>query len=313
MKTYLSLLCALFVLPLFAEDKKPTDFIRVDEDAKALRLQTGVTRYQKGDVTVDLIGAVHIADAKYFTQLNKEFTPYESLLFEMVGGADKAAALKGGEADAADETGKGGEADGKAAVEAKDPMMQMLGNVYAVVSKLLKLQGQKEGIDYTAKNFVHADLSLEEFEKLQAEKGESLIGFALQNANQGKEGGAPAMDTNKLLMALIQGDANAVKRQIVGTLGQGDDQVVAFAGNSVIIGDRNVKCLQVLDEQIKGGKKKLGIFYGAAHFPDMEKRMLKDGYRKVSHRWLTAWDVPKAQEAPKKEAPQKAAPAAAGK
>ena len=36
--------------------------------------------------------------------------------------------------------------------------------------------------------------------------------------------------------------------------------------------DRDAKCLEVL-----AGKKKLGIFYGAAHFPDMEKRLLAGG------------------------------------
>ena len=34
----------------------------------------------------------------------------------------------------------------------------------------------------------------------------------------------------------------------------------------------------------------------------MEKRLLEKGYKKVSHEWLTAWDIPKPQP--------KAAPAA---
>jgi hypothetical protein len=83
-----------------------------------------------------------------------------------------------------------------------------------------------------------------------------------------------------------------VKREIVQTMGQADDQVAAFAGESVIISDRNAKCLKVLDRQIKAGDQKIGIFYGAAHLNDMEKRLLKAGYKKVSHRWLTAWDIP---------------------
>jgi hypothetical protein len=41
------------------------------------------------------------------------------------------------------------------------------------------------------------------------------------------------------------------------------------------------------------GKKKIGIFYGAAHYPDMEERMLKQGFKKTAHEWLTAWDVAK--------------------
>ena len=41
-------------------------FIRVDEDAKSIRLQAAVTRYEKDGVYVDLIGTVHMADAPYY-------------------------------------------------------------------------------------------------------------------------------------------------------------------------------------------------------------------------------------------------------
>lgn len=261
-----------------------TDFIRVDQDDQAARLQTGVTRYEKDGVVVDLLGAIHIADAAYFDKLNKEFTAYDALLFEMVGGENM-------------KEGKMGEAGEKE--KAKDPMLNMLGNVYGMVSGFLQLQGQKEGVDYSAKNFVHADLSLAEFEKLQEEKGESLIGFALQNASDkaGAAGGDSAqIDTAKMMKMLLSGDSNALKLSLVETLGEGDDQLSAFAGESVIIGDRNAKCLDILGREIKAGKKKLGIFYGAAHFPDMEQRMLKQGYKKTSHRWLTAWDIAKAKK-----------------
>jgi hypothetical protein len=69
----------------------------------------------------------------------------------------------------------------------------------------------------------------------------------------------------------------------------------------VIISDRNAKCLRVLKKQVKRGHKMLGIFYGAAHFPDMEKRLVEKGYQQISQEWMTAWDVPKPQKKPKKE------------
>jgi len=300
MKHTILLLLAACILPLNAQNKAPaankapenpdaTKFIRVHRGEKNVRLQTGITTYVKDGVTVDLIGAIHIADAKYYTQLNKEFTNYDALLFEMVGG-DK---MKDGKADDAKK-------------HAKDPMMQMLGNVYGIVAKFLALQGQKEGIDYTAKNFVHADLSLEEFEKLQAEKGESLLGFALQNAQNAGKAGVPQPDMQKLLTAVLSGNSNGIKLELVGTLGSANDQMAGMIGQSVIVGDRNAKCLKVLDNQIKAGKKKIGIFYGAAHFPAMEKELLKRGYKKTSHRWLTAWDIPKAEAQPKpKKTPAK--------
>ena len=278
MKSLCFLLITLIISPVAAEEVKATDFIRVERSAESVQLQTAITRYQKTGVTVDFIGAIHIADAKYFDRLNLEFQQYESVLFEMIGGEN----LNHGK---------------QAATLAKEkaPAMSMLGNVYAMVSQFLKLQSQKEGIDYTANNFVHADLTLREFEKLQAAKGESLMGFAMQSVEHAQKNGGeelPAMNSKKLMMALLSGNANMLKRELVSTLGQGDDQVAAFAGNTVIIGDRNAKCLKVLETQVAAGKKKVGIFYGAAHFPDMEKRLLKAGYQKTNQRWLTAWDIP---------------------
>jgi hypothetical protein len=81
----------------------------------------------------------------------------------------------------------------------------------------------------------------------------------------------------------------------------------APAGNSVIIGDRNAKCLRVLGEQVNGGKKELGIFYGAAHYPDMENRLLKEGYKKTGQEWIPAWDIPKPKAPPADEQPDKKA------
>jgi hypothetical protein len=50
--------------------------------------------------------------------------------------------------------------------------------------------------------------------------------------------------------------------------------------------------LAVLRKQIAAGKRHLGVFYGAGHLPDMEKRLEKDfGLKRQSTLWLTAWDM----------------------
>lgn len=282
MKALLTALTAVWlVLPASADEAKATDFIRVDEDSAAARLQTAVTRYEKGGRTVDLIGAVHIADAAYYKTLGEKFPGYDAVLFEMIGDG-KAQAAKAGEKD---------EVGG-------------LHQIYGMVAKFLNLKGQKESVDYTQKNFVHADISLEDFKKLQTEKGESVLGFAAK-ASEGQAANGP--DTTKLMQAMLSGNSNGMKLEIIHTLGGGDDQVAAFAGDSVIIGDRNAKCLEVMDKELKGGHKKLAIFYGAAHFPDMEKRLLEKGFKKTKHDWLTAWNVPKPQ--PKAAPVPPAAPA----
>ncbi|NNC90738.1 MAG: hypothetical protein HKN82_19950 [Akkermansiaceae bacterium] len=302
-----AVLLLLFVslTPVFGEDAAPAapdardvDFLRVDEDEEAARLQTSVTRYEKDGVTVELLGAVHIADKEYYDELNRRFAAFDALLFEMIGGENLV--------------------NGKAPVPAEDEepdlVMDMLGKMYDSMAKFLKLTGQKDGIDYAAKNFVHADLTVAEFVALQEERGESLLGFALAAGRQMEENpDAEVRQPNmaRLLTAFLAGNANALKMEIIHTLGQGDDQISALAGENVIIHDRNAKCLKVLDAEIAKGRKNLGIFYGAAHYPDMEERLLKQGWKRTGHEWLTAWDVPKPKRRPKalpgKQAPPKKA------
>ena len=63
-----------------------------------------------------------------------------------------------------------------AGFRAKNPLMVRLPQLAGV----LILTGQADAIDYHAKNFVHADLTNREFNRLQNERGESLLGFALK-------------------------------------------------------------------------------------------------------------------------------------
>ena len=285
---------ALLVSPLMAQNEpapapvdkaaaleKPeeevTDFIRIEENDQVARLQTSITRYEKGGVTVDLIGAVHIADKEYYEALNKSFGKYDVLLFEMVGGENI------NQEEAAD---PGEERGG-------DLQTNLLRGMVEGMSRFLKLSSQVQMIDYSAKNFVHADLTAKQFAKKQEAKGESLLSFALSAAQQAQNEGVEQPNPAKLFAALLSGDSNSLKLEMMKNLGNGDDQITALAGDNVIIGDRNAKCIKVLRKQVKKGSKVIGIFYGAAHNPDLEARLLKMGYSKGAQEWLTAWDVPK--------------------
>ena len=273
----LSSAVAFLVLTIAAQ---AGDFIRVDEDDSAARLQTAVTRYEKNGESVELIGAVHIADKAYYETLTTRFAGYDALLFEMIGGEKYAAHEK-----QADEPAK------------KEKDLSGLHQIYDTVARHLKLTGQVESIDYRAENFVHADLTLAEFGEMQAQRGESLLGFAMKAAKSDPD--APNQpDPVKLLKALLSGNSNLLKLEIVHTLGRGDDQIAAFAGESVIISDRNERCLEVMQRELAAGHSNLGIFYGAAHFPDMEKRLLDLGFKRTNQEWLTAWNIPKAVEKP---------------
>ena len=252
------------------------DFIRVKETADSAKLQTAVFGYEKDGVRVDLIGAIHLADKGYYEFLNKHFKNYEVLLFEMVGGEN----LGGGKKPAV------------AKEPEKEDNLAGLRVIYETMEKALGLSGQGALIDYFAGNFVHADLTMDEFEALQAERGESLLGFMIQ-AGMAAEKPSREPDSLNLMRGMLTGRTDLVKLELMHTMAEGDEQIDSLAGENVIIGDRNAKCLEVLDQQVAAGMKNIGVFYGAAHFPDMERQLFKKGYTQVSRKWLTAWRVAK--------------------
>ncbi len=284
-------LAGALTLMILAVSAQAETFIRVDEDDAAARLQTAVTHYEKDGASVDLIGAIHIADKAYYRKLSDRFKTYDSLLFEMIGG-ERVAELK-----KAASTPPPTPVVPAPEQKKKEQDLSGLHKVYDMAAKFLDLAGQLECIDYTSPNFVHADLTNAEFNALQKERGESLLGFALK-ASKATPEKTEEPDSMKLLSALISGKSNRVKLEIVHTLGQSDSQIAAFAGESVIISDRNQRCLEVMNRELAAGHKHLGVFYGAAHFPDMEKRLLDQGFKRVKQDWLTAWDIPKKEAKP---------------
>jgi hypothetical protein len=285
MKKRLFLLAALIAPLLHAETavEAPAareQFIRVEKKEKATELQTAVVRFTKGEASVELVGAIHIADKKYYQALNTRFTGYDALLWEGIGNGKPAAPEEIRE-----------EEEAPRAAPKKKGKLDGLHGAYEAGAKWLDLAYQMKEIDYTRPNFVHADLSIEEFTALQEQRGESLLGFVLKAGLEADSKGVKQPSTFKLLTSLIRGSKNGLKRELVHTLGAGDDQVAALAGESVIITDRNAKCLEVLAREVEAGKKKLGIFYGAAHFPDMVKRLAEAGWVQAGTEWMTAWDI----------------------
>ena len=65
----------------------------------------------------------------------------------------------------------------------------------------------------------------------------------------------------------------------------------------VLIGDRNEAAMKVLLREIAKGRKHIGIFYGAAHMPDFERRLVLElGMQRERVEWTTAWDLEKPSE-----------------
>lgn len=261
-----------------------TDFLRFleDEDAEADFLQTAIVTYATpAGVTVDLVGAVHIADKAYFEALNARFKKYEAVLYELVG-----------RPMAQRQDLKPGDGHGK---------LQWLGQVQETLRKNLKLESQLRGIDYTAPNFVHADMSVEGFFESQEVKQETFLSLWMKaiQAQSALPQERPQPNMLELIMIMRQEDPSMDLKRLIGEEFDRMEHLITGMeanGGTTIIGERNRHALEVMQQEIQGGKKRLAIFYGAAHLPDMEARLVKLGFKKQNVQWVTAWDIPWEEE-----------------
>jgi len=242
------------------------------------RFETAIATYEddKGH-SVDLVAAVHIADKAYYDKLQKRMATYDALLYELV-------AAKGTVPE------KGRKSN------------SIISQFQRFLKNGLKLDFQLDAIDYKKDNFVHADLSPAEFQKKQKERGESLVGLMLRSMMQGmkdeKEGKGSKITIFHVIAGFFAKDqARYHKFLFAQELSRLEEMLSSFGdakgAESAIIGDRNAACFTVLDEQLAKGRKKIGVFYGAAHLPDMEGRLRKRGFHKKGKIWLTAWDLEK--------------------
>lgn len=282
--------------PAKAADEKPK-YIRIARDGDTLKaLQTSIVRFvpAAGDkqLTVDLVGAVHVGERSYYEALNKRFADYDVVLYELV-------------APPGTRVPKGGR-----------PSTHPIGMLQNGMKNLLGLEHQLALIDYTKDNMVHADMSPDQFAKTMEDRGESFMGMFFrmmgqQMAQQSAGKGGPS--DFDLLAALFDPDrAGAMKRLMAEQFENADGMLDALDGpeGSTIITERNKVALEKLAEQIDAGKKKIAIFYGAGHLGDMEKRLLADFQLKRSgEEWLDAWQLEKQPRArkPKRPARKKAA------
>jgi hypothetical protein len=236
---------------------------------------------------VQLVAAVHIADTGYFAALNKKFEGYDALLYEMVKPKDMGA-------------------PDREAVHANG--IDIVHILQKGLKTFLDLDYQLEGIDYSKKNFVHADLTAEEFNRMQDERGESIMGLMLQQMLKELMKGdfskqQQDLDPMALITALTSDDGpRQLKVLLAKQFENMDDMVAGLEGpdGSVLLTERNKACIKVLKDTLADGKKNIGIFYGAAHMKDMEKRLAEMGFQRTAVEWRVAWDL----------APNKAAAAA---
>ncbi len=244
-------------------------------------LQTAVASYKItggpfDGATIDLVGAVHVGSSEYYQELNRRFATYDAVLFELV--ADPEIRLAGR--------------------KDREGVINPVSSMQVAMKDALELQFQLDEIDYDAKNFVHADMTPDEFLKDMEKRKDSfvsmfarVIGSSIAMQSTGGGGQEAAM-----LAAMMQPNrAVALRRVFAQQLDTAEMQMAGLAdskGLSTLVTERNNKTMSVLRSELKSGKRKLAIFFGAAHLDDMHLKLERDFDAKLSQTtWVTAWDL----------------------
>ena len=283
-------LMSLFLLYLqstqFAHAQESSLFIRFVPGASDWNgeLQTSIVSFSNSLGTkLDLVSAVHLGDKEYYEQLNEEFRNKDIVLYELVA-----------------ETGQ------RPLLNSKQTGSSPISFIQKALGNFLKLSFQLEQIDYSPRNFTHADLNPSQLEKAMEVKDQNLFSTlltlaAVQSVN-GERSGA-SKDTNNpldfmsLLNALTSGDhINSLKYLFGEELGKADGFRVTqeFENQIPILGDRNRAVINRLAEAIGDSpNQSIAIFYGAAHMPGIERAITGElGFQRKSQRWLPAWRIP---------------------
>jgi hypothetical protein len=274
-----------------------TEWVRFtkDEDGNPQALEIAIVRYvpakmaaqfagntKEGSLPnarqyVDLIGAVHVGDKAYYEGLNDSFRQYQALLYELV-------APEGTRV----ERGRG------------TSNLHPVGAMQNGIKSMLELEHQLEMVDYTRPNFVHADMSPEEFGESMTARDESFMQMYMRMAGQAiaEQSGDPSqgfmMNLDLLSAMASENKALKLKTTIAKQFASMESMLSGMSGpeGSTLITERNKTALEVLRKQQKAGKRKIGIFYGAGHLNDMHERLIKDfGMQPVGITWVEAWDL----------------------
>ncbi len=269
-----------------------TRFVPIGADEG--RFDTAITTYRNADgAEVSLVAAVHIADAAHYAKLQQEFENYDVLLYELVAESDQRPTPQ----------------------TARERSSGLIAMLQVALKQGLELEFQLHAIDYTKDNFVHADLTPAAFKKKMEERGETFVTMfaklmlkemaALQRQREEEDaegGAAPAGEGEvDLVRAFRSGYGRHAMRMMFAQQLERIEALAAGAepgGGTVLLEGRNERAVEVVRAQVADGKRRLGVYYGAAHMPGIERTLVQElGFRKTGERWLAAWDIRKRPDA----------------
>ena len=260
------------------ETERETVFVRVaeDEQDQPLALQLAIASYvpRNGNsrIQIDLVGAIHIGDKEYYQDLNERFESYDAMLYELIAPKDTVISDRTPENQSA------------------------ISSAQVAMKNMLALSFQLDEVNYGADNFVHADLSPTELSDSMDERGESLYIYfwRLFYASFDQYAKDPlGLQNITLFSAMLSTDSdNAFKTMLAYEMTdlEKTSEILGDDSQSAVIGARNQRAIDVLKTRLESGDKRIAIFYGVAHMPDMEERLLEQlDLVYLDTTWVDAW------------------------
>ena len=281
----------------------PSPFIRfVDLDGWQGRLQTSVITYEdEVGARVTLVAAMHWGEPAYFAELQGIFDGFDALLYE------------GWKPEESDDVGEAPVTPVFWLLDKIERTARILEDF--VVHDLLsfRFDGQWESLDYSRAHCINADMTYSTYRRLIVEENEStreffsILRLALKYSVAWVQRLRSTSDeeVGRLFEAVWTEGLRPLRYLVASEM--------AFAFNlwaerisspdswSVTLNARNDVVLEILLEQLRAGKREIGIHYGAAHMPDLERRLIELGFQKKGGRWATTWD---SRRSPKPERTQ---------
>ena len=243
-------------------------------------LDIAITDYEspEGLPPVSLVGVVHVADAPYFERVQQALDGYSVVLYEAVRPTDLDVVAW--------------QAKAKEGLRALSGLQRQLASWFGFVFQL-------DALDYGRPNLVHADMTEEEFR--EAGGGAFLEQFASPAEEGAGDDSLPdavqgTLSTVRAFGDLAFGKPNPLRSlarkmfaETMGTTDIGDALDMMPGLGELILDKRNDVAMAKFVEVLPDLTGPTAIFYGAAHMPDLEKRLLDLGYRRKGGRWLRAW------------------------
>lgn len=244
----------------------------VQSGSDTFSIQTASRTFRRaGSPDIELVGAMHAAEPAYYRSLQQRLSRADLVLYELVVDEEDA------------------KVDQAAMQRAEDK------SAFSRLASSLGLISQNRGIDMNKKNFRRCDMTYQQMivrlqEEAQQGNSEGKSAHAAKNefAKLGRvlSGGSWMINGVVGLVGMNHSLRERVRFMLVAAWQESDDDAALHPRlQQLILEDRNEFAMNELAKVLRREKhQRIAIFYGAAHLPDMEKRLLRMGYRAAGAR-----------------------------